>query len=115
METLGETKDEEREVARSAKSIAVDITDLTNTIHRNTRKFPKFIVISVPFSWLNFSFILEDLNRIKDSDYYTLCHSIEVVKKTEADHNYTISSYFTFIISESGPVTPSFTDFVYYV
>ena len=71
METLGEIKDEEREVARSAKAITVDIVDLTNTIHRNTRQFPKFKVISVPFSWQIFSFILEDLNRIKDSDYYT--------------------------------------------
>jgi hypothetical protein len=115
METLGEMVHERREVARSAEAITADIVDLTNTIQRNTIQFPKFIVISVPFSWPDFSFILEDLNRIKDSDHYTLCHSIEVVKRTQENHHYTISSYFMFIISESGPVTPTFTEFVYYV
>lgn len=115
METLGEMEQEQGEVVQSAQAITADIVDLTNTIQRNTRQFPKFIVISVPFSWPNFSFILEDLNRIKESDYYTLCHSIEVVKSTEANHYYTISSYYMFIISESGPMTPTFTKFVYYI
>jgi hypothetical protein len=115
METMGEMMQENKEIERTTQAIIQDICNLTMTILRNTGGNPNFIVISVPYSWDSFKSILIDLNTLNLKETFALCTSIEIIKKSEQNHNYTISSYFTFIIAKNGPENPTFHEFIYYV
>jgi hypothetical protein len=113
MESMGDMQDELEGKVRSVESLITELAELVSLIKSKTKAAPEMLVCSVPYSWKHFQHALPELN--KSSNRYTLHKGVKIIKNSSSDRNYTISTYYTFILCNSEAVTTEKGSFIYYV